>query len=102
MRRPGRLAASSSRPTISRNQPSIATPIERATPVARITAAAPPPERQTSIDGMCGRQIVIKATGTSVVSAMALSIVVPGLLGSPDVSFADGQYRLKLAVFKPH
>jgi len=51
---------------------------------------------------MCGRQIVIKATGTSVVSAMALSIVVPGLLDSPDVSFADGQYRLKLAVFKPH
>ena len=45
---------------------------------------------------------VIKATGTSVVSAMALSIVVPGLLGRPDASFADGQYLLKLAVFKPH
>jgi len=28
--------------------------------------------------------------------------VIPGLLGRPDASFADGQYRLKLAVFKPH
>jgi hypothetical protein len=37
---------------------------------------------------MCGRQTVINATGTSVVSAIALSIVVPGLLGRPDVSFA--------------
>jgi hypothetical protein len=45
---------------------------------------------------------VIKATGTSVVSAIALSVVAPGLLGRPDVSLADGQYRLKLAVFKPH
>ena len=45
---------------------------------------------------------VIKATGTSVVSAIALSIMVPRLLGRPDVSFANGEYRLKLAVFKPH
>ena len=51
---------------------------------------------------IAAQMTVIKATGTSVVSAMALSIVVPGLLGRPDVSFADGQYRLKLAVFKPH
>jgi hypothetical protein len=41
---------------------------------------------------------VTKATGTTIVNAITLSIVVPGLFGS----FADGQYRLKLAVFKPH
>jgi len=45
---------------------------------------------------------LIEATGTGVVSAIALSIVVPRLLGRPDSSFADGEYRLKLAVFKPH
>jgi len=51
---------------------------------------------------IAAQMTVIKATGTSVVSAMALSIMVPGLLGRPDSSFADSEYRLKLAVFKPH
>jgi hypothetical protein len=51
---------------------------------------------------IAAQMTVAKAMGTSIVNAIALSIVVPRLLGGPDSSFAGGQYRLKLAVFKPH
>jgi hypothetical protein len=47
---------------------------------------------------IAAQMTVTKATGTTIVNAITLSIVVPDLFGS----FADGQYRLKLAVFKPH